>query len=179
MKQWRNCRGLVDEYRPVPKLQIQRGDRDGVSQFTAAQTPQVQVHVQESADCSDLDSTGWEYRAQVSTDSSHSPSPTNYFTEGKKIPPGLRVAPFVSFLSTSASLEVKAGRWRWSPQSYSVTCSLPLRSPLVFNCLLTRKVLGICPAVPQSLDVHSLALQRLRRVKLFFGSSAPRGSNGS
>lgn len=38
-------------------------------------------------------------------------------------------------------------------QSYSVRCSLPLGLLIVFNSLLTRNILGICPALPQSLNV--------------------------
>lgn len=109
MKQRGNCRELVVEYRPVPKLQIQTGDRDRVSWFTAVQAPQVQVHVWERADWSELDSRGWEHGVQLSTDTSHSPPPMNDFYWGKKNTPALRVALFVPVLNITSICAAKAG----------------------------------------------------------------------
>lgn len=109
MKHWRNHRGPVVEYRPVPKVRIQTGDRDRVSWFTAVQAPQMQVHVWERTDWSELDSRGWEYGVQLSADTRPYHHSQMILLGGKKIPPALRVAPFVSALSISASRAAKAG----------------------------------------------------------------------
>lgn len=106
VKRWRNRRV---EHRPVPKLQIETGDRGRVTPFTAVQAPREQVRVRERGDWSELGSRGWEYCVQLSTDTSHSPPPMNVFTEGEKIPPALREAPFVPVVSIGASRAAKAG----------------------------------------------------------------------
>lgn len=76
---------------------MQAGDRDRVSWFTAVQALQMQVHVWERADWSELDSRGWEYGVQLSTDTRPSLHSWTVLVGGKK--KTLRVAPFAPVLS--------------------------------------------------------------------------------